>query len=110
MKQIYASCGAMVISSLWETTPITLLEAWACRLPVISTNTGILQDRMGPDSAAYVVPREDATALAGAMDRVMLDFELAARMAAHGYDEVAANYTLDTVYRTAARIYREAIQ
>lgn len=109
VRQIYASCGAMVISSLWETTPITLLEAWACRLPVIATNTGLLQESIGQEAGAYVVPAEDEVALAKAMYRVMTDSDLGARIAEIGYDEVVAKYAWAKVYQLAESVYQKTL-
>jgi glycosyltransferase involved in cell wall biosynthesis len=109
VKQVYAESDAMVISSLWESTPLTLLEAWACRLPVISTSTGMLQQSIGLKAGAYVVPPEDDVALAEAMHRVMADTDLATLMAERGYDEVAGKYTWVSVNEVAERVYEEAL-
>ena len=36
----YKSSHAFILPSIYEGQPLTLLEAWAAKLPVIVTNTG----------------------------------------------------------------------
>jgi glycosyltransferase involved in cell wall biosynthesis len=69
LKDIYASCDAWLFSSRWEGFGLPILEAMACRTPVIGTPVGAAPDLLG-DGAGILVNSEDPEDLAGAIERV----------------------------------------
>lgn len=54
-----------VSSSLSDGTPLSLLEAMACRLPVVVTDVPAVMEWVRDGYNGYVVPRRDPLALAG---------------------------------------------
>lgn len=109
IRDLLAGADAVVLPSLYETTPITLLESWAAKVPVIATPVGILRDLPPGYRAAYIVPPKDAKALTNAMHLCMTDAEERAAKAAQGYQE-AQKYAWPLVARTAETIYRKSTQ
>ncbi|HEX6693811.1 MAG TPA: glycosyltransferase family 4 protein [Longimicrobiales bacterium] len=61
-----------VISSRTEGTPMVLLEAMAAGVPVVATSVGGIPDVM-TNEEGWIVPAEDAGALADAMNAVLSD-------------------------------------
>jgi glycosyltransferase involved in cell wall biosynthesis len=107
VKHLYSKADAAVFPSLYETTPVTVLEAWAAGVPVIVSSVGILRDIPADFGAAYVVPVGDEDALAEAMGQCITDARTRVGVAAKGYDE-AAKYIWPTIAQSAEAIYRGA--
>lgn len=63
----YADMDALVISSLNEGTPVSVIEALAASCPVVATAVGGLPDLMDGGAFGRLVPSEDADALAQAI-------------------------------------------
>lgn len=56
-----------------ETTPTALLEAMACGLPVVCTDSGGMPDIVGNGKNGYVVPQGEPDALADAISALITD-------------------------------------
>ncbi|UUZ51377.1 glycosyltransferase [Massilia sp. B-10] len=59
--------SVFALSSLAEGTPVTLLEAMACGLPVVSTAVGGIPDLVQENVTGLLVPNRDSAALATAL-------------------------------------------
>lgn len=105
VRAFLSRADAAVFSSLYETTPVTLLEAWASSVPVIVSRVGILRDVPADFDAAYVVPPGDEEALAEAMGDCVIDTQKCTTVAAKGYQEVA-QYAWPQTAQKAEAIYR----
>lgn len=105
IRALFSRADAAVFPSLYETTPVTLLEAWAASVPAIVSRVGILRDVPADFDAAYVVPPGDEEALADAMSQCVIDSQQSATIAAKGYRE-AAKYDWPRVAQEAEAIYR----
>lgn len=93
-----------VFPSLWEGTPLTVLEALAMGKPIVSTDADGLKDVLTDGSDAVIVARRDAAALAGAIVRLAEDDATRARLAA-GARRTGARYDIDVFVRKMERLY-----
>lgn len=109
IKQMFAESDIAVFPSLYETTPLTLLEAWAARMPVISTSVGLLRDMPEDFNAAYVVAPKDENALAEAMYSAMHDTDKRDVIAENGHHEVQ-KYVWGNISRLAEFAYWRAYE
>lgn len=108
VRQLLAEAGAAVLPSLYETTPLTLLEAWAASVPVIATPVGLLRDTPPTFHGAQQVPLKDDRQLAEAMSQLMHDSALRKTLAAAGTREVK-KYSWKSVAQIAETIYGNAL-
>ena len=67
-----------------DNAPVSVTEAMACGLCVVSTDAGGLSDLLTGGEDALLVARDDAAAMASAVERLLDDPELAARLSANG--------------------------
>lgn len=81
-----------VIPSRYETFGNTALEALAAGCPVIASGTGGLAEIVKHDATGLLVPPGDPAKLAEAIERLLNDRELAARLGAAGRADVARRY------------------
>ena len=61
------------LSSDSEQYPISLVEAMASELPVVSTDVGDVRNIVAPENLPYIVARTDEAALAGAIQKLAAD-------------------------------------
>lgn len=83
-KILLQTAAALVFPSLYEGFGLPVLEAFASRLPVITSNTSSLPEIAG--DAAVLIDPLDTEALADAMQRVITTPEVFESLIARGYD------------------------
>lgn len=71
IPQLYASCDAWLSGSRFEGFGLPILEAMACRTPVVATAAGAAPDVIENGKTGYVVDVEDAAALAARLSDVL---------------------------------------
>lgn len=67
-----------------DNMPVSVLEAGAMGIPVVATNVGGIPDLLEDGETALLVPDEDDDAMARAIQRLLDDPALAARLSANG--------------------------
>jgi glycosyltransferase involved in cell wall biosynthesis len=68
----------------FDNMPVTILEMWACGLPIVATNVGGVPYLVRDGVDAVLVPSEDHEAMADACLRLLADPERAARLSRNG--------------------------
>ena len=91
MPALLDEADVFVNSSLVDNQPLSVLEAQAAGLPVVSTPTGGIGDLLGHGEAGIVVPARDPDAMAVAVTAVLDEPERAARLARAGRRYVDAH-------------------
>ncbi len=87
IPQLYASADCMINSSTVDNMPISILEALACGVPVVSTSAGGIPDMVEQGVSALLVPVGDSEAIARDVIRVLDDPQFAAQMVRSGVAE-----------------------
>lgn len=97
----YKSSHLFVLPSLYEGQPLTLLEAWAVKLPVIVTDVGGNRDFVVEGENGYLIPAKDVEKLAQSILVAVNNAQLG-EMGERGYQLVKEHYTWD---KTAEKTY-----
>jgi glycosyltransferase involved in cell wall biosynthesis len=86
LPALYSGALAFVFPSLYEGFGLPVLEAGACGVPVITSNTSSLPEVAG--DAALLVDPHDVDAIAEAMYRLVTDEALRAELVRRGFENV----------------------
>jgi phenylacetate-CoA ligase len=81
MPAWYAAADIFVNSSVVDNQPVSILEAFAAGLPVVSTGTGDIANLVSDGETGLLVPAEDPAAMAKAVVALLEDPERARAMA-----------------------------
>lgn len=93
-----------------EAFGIVQLEAMACGLPVVNTRLDSGVAFVSPDGVSGItVPPADSSALAAALNRLLDDPALRARLGAAGRRRVREEFTADLMAERTLRLYREVL-
>jgi glycosyltransferase involved in cell wall biosynthesis len=91
VRRILGVIDIAVLPSLWEGTPIALLEAMAMGRPIVATSVGGMKAVLSHEKTALMVQPGDPEALAAAIAHLLTDKRFAARLGAASLKE-SRNY------------------
>jgi glycosyltransferase involved in cell wall biosynthesis len=106
-EQYLSSARIYVLPSYHEGLPMSVLEAMAAGLPVISTPIGGIPEAVSDGVEGFLVPPGDIEMLADRLERLLNDDELAKRMGAAARDKVVTTFSADAVLPRVEQIYNE---
>lgn len=87
MPSLYDQADVFVNSSVVDNQPVSVLEAFAAGLPVVSTGTGDIAAMVRPGETGVIVPPDDPPALAEAVAGLLEDPARAERLARQARQE-----------------------
>ena len=107
---VMRSFSLFALSSIAEGTPVTMLEAMASELPVVSTAVGGIPDLVTPGVSGALVPAREPQALAAAIVPYVKDRALARRHGAQGRARVEQQYSMQAMLAAYVALYDELCQ
>jgi len=93
-----------------EGTPVAILEASSCGLPVVSTRHAGIVEAVRDGESGFLVDEGDVDGMADHMLRFVREPELAAKMGAAGRRHIEANYRMEDSLGRLREILVEAAQ
>ena len=103
---LYDAADIYLNGSKIDNQPLSLLEAFACGLPVVTTNAGGIPDIVTHERTGLLVKRDDYQAMADAAIRLLEDAQLAARITSAGREE-CRKYSWNAVRNQWLELYAE---
>jgi glycosyltransferase involved in cell wall biosynthesis len=111
MVELYAEASVAVVPSLYEGFSLPAVEAMACGVPLVATTGGALPEVVGESGVTgLLVPPGDSGALAMAIERVLVDRGLAARLSDAGRRRVLERFTWKACASATAEHYHWAVE
>lgn len=119
-ENFYPALDVVALTSKNEGTPLTLIEAMASGIPVISTAVGGVRDLLGAVESegrqfsicqrGICVRPNDPEAFAAGLKRLVDDVSLRRELATRGPEFVALNYSRERLLDDLRVLYRELTQ
>lgn len=103
----YVQPSIVTPSGKMEGIPVALMEAMACRLPVVATKLSGVPELVRAGETGYLVPPADSAALATALTTVYTRPEQAEAMATAGRELVLREFELQDNVRQLVDLFRQ---
>jgi glycosyltransferase involved in cell wall biosynthesis len=94
-----------VMSSVTEGLGTSLLDAMACRRPIVATTAGGIPEIVQDGVTGLLAPPRDSASLAAAIVRALKDPALRVRMGDAGFARVADRFTVERMVAATASVY-----
>jgi glycosyltransferase involved in cell wall biosynthesis len=104
IRDAYAAGHVVVLCSITEGFPYTLIEAMACGRPCVATNVGGVTEALG-DDAGLVVPPRNPAALADACLKLLRDDGMRRKMGVAARERAIEHFTVDRAISAFDEMY-----
>lgn len=105
VAQLVPEFSVFALPSLAEGTPVSLLEAMACALPVVASRVGGIPEVVTEQVEGSLVPPQDVDALAAALARYATSPALASAHGHAGRDRIVQQYSMAAMISAYAALY-----
>jgi glycosyltransferase involved in cell wall biosynthesis len=92
IARLLRGCEAMVLPSRMEPFGIALIEAMACKAPVVATKIGGIPEIVEHEMSGILVEPENPEALTAGLRRVLTDHDLRKKIVNNGYSRVQQRF------------------
>ncbi|MBX3629701.1 MAG: glycosyltransferase family 4 protein [Nitrosomonas sp.] len=106
---LYRSADLMINASLVDNMPISILEALASGVPVVSTDAGGIPYLVEHDKTALLVPKKDPAAMADAIARILNNQTLIKNLREQGL-RLVQKFTWLVIKNQLLSVYRQVLQ
>jgi glycosyltransferase involved in cell wall biosynthesis len=96
-------------SEWYEAFPHTILEAYACGVPIVASRIGTLTDVIQDGVTGALYTSGDPDAMADAVRRVVSDPAVASEMAQQARKTFVENYSVEPAYQNLLAIYEKFV-
>jgi glycosyltransferase involved in cell wall biosynthesis len=107
IPSVIRALDVAVLSSVWEGSPLAVMEYMACAAPIVATAVGGVPDLIEDGVHGLLVQPRDPAALAAAIRRLLEDRALALRLGQAASERQRAEFDLDVVVTRLEALYLE---
>ena len=109
LPMYYAAADVCVVPSHYEPFGLVAIEAMACRTPVVASDVGGLKFTVVPEVNGLLVPPQDETAFAKAIDRILSDPTLRDNLGQTARQRVETVLSWDSVASGLSCLYNKLL-
>lgn len=104
-----AGMDVICLTSDNEGTPVSLIEAQASSIPVISTDVGGVRDILVDGETGFVVPKNDARAFAEKLEILVTQKEIRKKMSQNGWNFVREQFHYERLVKNMQNYYHSLL-
>lgn len=105
-----AAMDIVCMTSLNEGTPVSLIEAQAANIPVISTDVGGVRDVVIDGETGFIVPSKDVSAFSEKLLKLIEDEKKRLEMSQNGWTFVKDKFHYKTLVKNMEQIYAKLLK
>jgi glycosyltransferase involved in cell wall biosynthesis len=109
VPELLAGADIFVLSSRSEGLPLSILEAMSAGLPVVASRVGGVPEVVLDGETGLLVPPGDPSSLAAAIERLLVDPDLRARLGTAGRARIEESFDLDRCRSAHVELYRREL-
>lgn len=109
IAELLSTSDVFVLSSIAEGIPMTVLEAMASSLPVISTRVGGLPELISDDETGYLVEKQNVDALSSAMEKYINRRDLINQHGKSARSYILKHFSEQKMVSEYLRLYQETL-
>jgi glycosyltransferase involved in cell wall biosynthesis len=109
MDELNAAMDIVALTSLNEGTPVSLIEAQASGVPIVSTNIGGVEDIVTPNETALLVDSGNVTSFADSLYTLVENDSLRQEMSEKGWDKVSKQFSYQILVDDMSKLYKELL-
>lgn len=109
IHRLLASSKIFVMPSRWEGLPIALLEAMAAGKPVIASRVGGIPELIEHNRNGWLIPPEDVAALVQAIETLLANPELSARLGLQALADIRGKYSIEVYIQQIHNLYHRML-
>jgi glycosyltransferase involved in cell wall biosynthesis len=110
MAQLYPAIDMLLLTSRYEGLPITILEAMAVGLPIVSSRLDGVQEILVDGEDAALVPPDEPLTFAARINQLIADHALAQRYAEAALAKVREHYSAGAMTRAVEEVYTRYLE
>ncbi len=107
VESLLASSDIFVLSSKFESLPLSIIEAMRARLPVIASDVGGVSELVTDGVTGFLVPRSDTDSLAKRLQQLIISPEERCRMGHLGRLRYERDFKVEIMAGAVLSLYRE---
>jgi glycosyltransferase involved in cell wall biosynthesis len=109
MELLYSAADLLVVPSIQENLPYTIMEAMACGTPSVAFNVGGMPDMIEHGFNGFLISPVDTADLAAGMARILTDDSLQSEMSRHSRLKAEREFAIELVASRYGRLYEEVV-
>ncbi len=105
----YQSSHLFILPSKYEGFPLSLLEAWAAKIPVAATSVGMVGDLIQDGKNGFLIDDSSSNSIAQTIVKAIESRNLS-KIGLQGYRMVKKYYTWDYVAQETYKVYKKVLE